>query len=93
MHLLRRGLDIRDARRRAGQLRREPARPLLGVRAADLRLLQILLVHAREPRGEAFAGCGLVIHLERPVLDRNERLDCILALADQAQRDALHASG
>jgi len=47
----------------------------------------------RQPRGEAVARLGLQIDLDAPVFARAKRLDLGFALADQAQRDRLHAAG
>ena len=46
-----------------------------------------------QPRGERRAGRRGEVGLHRPVLAGAERLDLGLAVADQAERDRLHATG
>ena len=59
----------------------------------EVEAVELLAVEMRQPRREAFAGFGLELDLDRPVFAGLERLDLGFALADQAQRDRLHAAG
>ena len=61
--------------------------------AVEIEAVELLAVEMRQPRGEAVARLGLELDLDRPVFARLERLDLAFALADQAQRDRLHAAG
>ena len=60
--------------------------------AVEIEAVELLAVEMRQPRREAVAGFGLELDLDRPVFARLERLDLGFALADQAQRDRLHAA-
>jgi hypothetical protein len=73
-----------------GSFQRAPN--VLGARAVgDRELLDLLAAELGEARGERLLTLlGLGIH--RPVLARHKRCDLFLALADHAQRRALHAA-
>ena len=88
---LRLHLDGDDACLRRAQLLCERRGLHAGRVAAQLATLELVVVHAHEPRREALARGRRVVHLERPVLLGHERPDLLLAVADHAQRDALHA--
>src|SRR5690606_15240207 len=61
--------------------------------ARDVEAVELLTVEAAEASLEGGAlGCG-ERRLDAPVFLRPERLDLVLALADQAQRHRLHAPG
>ena len=89
-----RGFDLRDA----------PGR-LLDGRAHLLRLrfrlearvvaveLELLALEGLQARRELRRTARLEVRVERPVLDRTERLDLPLPFADDAQRHRLDASG
>ncbi len=55
-------------------------------------LLEPLAVPADERRGEARSIGRLERCLDEPVVDRNERLDLLLAIDDQPKRRGLHAT-
>ena len=55
--------------------------------------LELLPLERNELRRERRACPGLEVGVDRPVLDRDERLDLALALADDPQGDRLDAAG
>ena len=83
-------LDVRDLERGLVQRRLEGLG--LGSRA-DVEARDFLAVGADEPGDEGRAGRGLQMRDDRPIFARDEALDLELAVADEAQRDRLHAAG
>src|SRR5690242_9786913 len=61
--------------------------------AVEVETVELLAVEMRQPCREPLAGFGLELDLDRPVFARLEYLDLGFALADQAQRNRLHATG
>ena len=84
------GLDRGDGEFRLIERRLE--RPCF-VPGADIEPADLLAVGADETRGEGRAGLGLQMSEDRPIFARDEFLDLEFAIADDAQRDRLHAPG
>ena len=61
--------------------------------AVEIEAVEFLAIDMRQFRREAVARFGLELDFDRPVFAGAKRLDLGFALADQTQRDRLHAPG
>src|SRR5262245_61519471 len=84
-------LDLGDLERRTGA---HLVRGGVGGRLiSKVELVELLAVDVGQARGEMAAVRRGEVGLDRPVFARLERLDLVLALADNAQRHRLYAAG